>query len=725
MQPCQVYRRFVGCRNIVAATWRHQISSWMRQTTNECVDCVYVWTMSWALTYSIALIRILGNRRCQYVYSNYIRYGYLWQIHYYFAIGVCCCCCDYDICVYHPYLQISSDDGLPTNICHECLFNTESYSEFRENVMQCETRLHRFVRSLSEDDHDKASADNTTNALENGYDSDANDVDEPCDVVVIDPSQIYESDDDGNGIKVLEPPPETTSSVDRDDENSSWSTNTPAKRSSVEAKRRRSTDGTDQFHNVHFCQFCEAAYASRDQCLAHEVNDHDPYTPHVCNFCTYRCDSRATIIAHIKEYHEREKPFVCTQCTKKFGRRSDLKKHSISHTGVRPYACPKCDKSFSRNSNLTKHIRVHQIARPNVCVTCSKAFSSAIDLQRHETVHDASKKMIQCDKCPARFSRRDKLKHHERGHLRRELMGQANAPENMIVNLDSYLGNEYEHLQIAFNKSKMGAMTAAAAAVAVPQPPMSALKNALLGNPMKMTQSPLILSTIMPGMDATQSHSPVPQNGFPANPLPPTTKRKPTAKTARSQAKTFACDQCPKRFNKSSSLNSHRGVHAIRKTQLQPPTSTTAIAAFNCNVCPKSFKNKRQLDRHSVVHSGIKSFQCLTCFARFTRKDKLVRHEKMHEKEQLAKNASTLPSQQMSEMPAAAVMPPFLSNAQAPMMQMAPRPNFYINNESLFNEQTDFGHDLVWSAGRAPWFRARHTPFSSSQPQRCQYLRHQ
>ncbi len=91
---------------------------------------------------------------------------------------------------------------------------------------------------------------------------------------------------------------------------------------------------TQQIKNVFFCEYCDKAFVNQEECMRHELNTHDQQNPHICTFCTFQCASRNTIIAHIKECHD-TKPFLCTQCHKKFGRRSDLRKHSVVHTGIR------------------------------------------------------------------------------------------------------------------------------------------------------------------------------------------------------------------------------------------------------------------------------------------------------------------------------------------------------------------------------------------------------
>lgn len=578
------------------------------------------------------------------------------------------------------------DDGLPTNICHRCLFNTETHSEFREKVLECETKLHSFATTLGIN-----TVKTTQNGLPNGYESDSNVYAEEDNVVVIDPSKIYNSSDDeyageGNGLPSAVTAQEQADKFkinnDSEQENdvSQFSMLLPdvilPKTATI---KRRELEQQDGIRNVHFCQYCEAAFVKREQCLSHEVTKHDPFTPHICNFCSFRCASRNAVIAHIKECHEPDKPFICVECNKKFGRRSDLKKHSVCHTGIRPFVCPVCSKSFSRNTNLTKHIKIHEGLRPVICPHCPRSFASAIDLQRHEATHNTTKKIFQCDKCPAKFSRRDKFMHHERGHLRTELMNQSNGPESMVIDLEPFLNQneEYQSLQAGIHKLQQQI------AVEKLQNAHSELKSILFdaGNFSATSQRP----------SSMLSHMAKFENGYSnhTNVNPP----KQSVSKQTEQKKTYQCDQCPKRFNKISSLHNHRIVHMGR--------NAGPISTHDCNVCPKQFKTKRELERHSLVHSGIKSFQCLTCFRKFARKDKLVRHEKIHMERQPTESA--IDSSMHTMIPAdhhpSQSLPPAIIPIEGSQpfghMMMAPRPNFYINNESLFSEQASGHHETL------------------------------
>lgn len=422
----------------------------------------------------------------------------------------------------------------------------------------------------------------------------------------------------------------------------------------------------DGFKNLFFCQYCDTAFVEHEDCLDHEGN-HDAINPHQCNFCVFSCGSRNTIIAHIKECHEPDKPFVCIQCSKKFGRRSDLKKHSIVHTGIRPFSCPVCGKNFSRNTNLTKHLRIHSGLKPHVCQQCPRSFTTRADLLRHAQVHNEVKP-FQCSQCPATYSRRDKFLYHERTHLLKEQQliqqqqelefgGMASAvvarssvaePNDHVTQNANPVTSAAEDMVISldpFNdlNANTGEEDTSSRFIAPPLPPQR-----------RGSVRPLLLPPILP--------VPVPQQRPltpPAPPPPPATQTiatKPTPQTrppphiteyvfqdhiqeitfpdhvtgdavtftANKPAKpevikprNFACDSCPKRFTTQSSLQNHKNIHlGIRK--------------HVCPECSKCFVRKRELDRHSVIHTGFKPFACQSCNKKFGRKDKLIRHQRIH-----------------------------------------------------------------------------------------------
>lgn len=395
------------------------------------------------------------------------------------------------------------------------------------------------------------------------------------------------------------------------------------------------------FKNLFFCQFCDTAYVDQEDCFDHE-SGHDALNPHQCNFCAFSCASRNTVVAHIKECHEPEKPFICLMCEKRFGRRSDLRKHAIVHTGIRPFGCPVCGKNFSRNTNLTKHLRIHSGLKPHVCQLCPRSFTTRADLLRHTQVHSEIKP-FQCSRCPATYSRRYKFLHHEKTHhgvhSYQDAGDQQNGmegperigdamngsggdgdecdeearerydSENMVISLDPYTdlnpNAEEERLATpphpALNTNHHLMPQTVEPIISKPDPPIPTAPTA--PNISTFVFQDHIQEITFPGHVTGDAVT------FLSHPPPVKPKK-------------FACDHCPKRFATQSSLQNHKNIHL-------------GVRNHVCSVCQKCFVRKRELDRHSVIHTGHKPFACVHCPKRFGRKDKLVRHERIHMEEKM------------------------------------------------------------------------------------------
>lgn len=232
------------------------------------------------------------------------------------------------------------------------------FFEFRDGVHQCERKLQDFVVSLAGRSSDVTPTEwNLDNILHEQHES--SDF-EQNDVVVIDPLKCYESsDEEENEVEITEIRPievnkelmaSMLSQFPMPNNNGAFVSHSNKPAGFLDAKPLR---------NVCFCKYCEAAFAHRHDCDAHERSNHDPVTPHQCTFCPFRCDTQSNFIDHIKQTHDAERPYFCTQCNKNFGRRADLRKHAVSHTGIRPFSCSVCAKTFSRKTNVTNHMKVH------------------------------------------------------------------------------------------------------------------------------------------------------------------------------------------------------------------------------------------------------------------------------------------------------------------------------------------------------------------------------
>lgn len=528
-------------------------------------------------------------------------------------------------------------------------------------------------------------------------------------VVVIDPTKDYASSTDANDSGTSDIETEQMHSIVQ-----------PSMSALSVQQRQQVADIPEGFKNLFFCQYCDTAYVEHDDCLEHEAS-HDSLNPHQCNFCSFSCGSRNTIIAHIKECHEPEKPFICMQCNKKFGRRSDLKKHSIVHTGIRPFSCPVCGKNFSRNTNLTKHLRIHSGLKPHVCHKCPRSFTTKADLLRHSQVHSEIKP-FHCSQCPATYSRRDKFLYHERTHLKKEQeMAVISAPlantsisttpgydaanttidtENMVISLDPYHDPYHDINADADEQTNLMQFKSQESKLLPPQSHLLQIPSEILPqvnfslppvyNPITNLSSD---NTFMLQQNIQEITFPDHVTGdavtFIANKPPKKDIVKP---------KNFICENCPKRFATQSSLQNHKNIHL-------------GIRNHICITCGKCFVRKRELDRHSVIHTGFKPFSCAHCNKKFGRKDKLVRHERIHMEEKMYPCSSCpmtfnrkdglllhtkLHNKEM-EPPSLAMLTLALpqSDMNAHNMMLPPRPTTLVVSSEIFSPQNGNSNEIL------------------------------
>ena len=78
----------------------------------------------------------------------------------------------------------------------------------------------------------------------------------------------------------------------------------------------------------------------------------------------------------------------CQTCQKKFYCRSDLTKHQSAHSNEMPFICRICGTKFAYRWSWRQHERGHQGLKPYLCNVCGKSFTQACTLRGHQKIHD-------------------------------------------------------------------------------------------------------------------------------------------------------------------------------------------------------------------------------------------------------------------------------------------------------------------------------------------------
>ena len=110
-------------------------------------------------------------------------------------------------------------------------------------------------------------------------------------------------------------------------------------------------------------------------------------------------------------------------------------------------SCRYCGKWFNDSAKMNKHLVIHAGSKPFACdwPGCGRPFDSNYKLQRHRRCH-TGERPFGCDECGKRFTRSDKLREHQKLHLRDQNKLNANANTIPIV-LEQNDNENQEELQ--------------------------------------------------------------------------------------------------------------------------------------------------------------------------------------------------------------------------------------------------------------------------------------
>ena len=89
-----------------------------------------------------------------------------------------------------------------------------------------------------------------------------------------------------------------------------------------------------------------------------------------------------------------KKEFCCDfpSCSNKYRTKYSLKRHYLTHMGVKQHQCPYCEKRFTLEQYLQEHVYIHTGEMPFICTHpgCGKRFRQAGKLSIHKKTHCSS-----------------------------------------------------------------------------------------------------------------------------------------------------------------------------------------------------------------------------------------------------------------------------------------------------------------------------------------------
>uniref|UniRef100_A0A8D8BL98 Transcription factor grauzone n=1 Tax=Culex pipiens TaxID=7175 RepID=A0A8D8BL98_CULPI len=221
------------------------------------------------------------------------------------------------------------------------------------------------------------------------------------------------------------------------------------KREEIELKRQqRAADDQIMLGHVKFeCVPCGESFISFTQLHTHSTSKHKikpvvtccgnrynsrcklwQHVTSVLNPVAYRCElcMRCFNSEYAKDTHRRkmhptaeELKYHCERCDKSFSREIAYKRHMQDHedSDHGRIKCEECGKMFKSRTVLYMHVRKKHVAPQFVCDICAKAFHQPAEFEKHKLEHeDPDKLRMQCQHCLKWFKNREYWRTHIRLH---------------------------------------------------------------------------------------------------------------------------------------------------------------------------------------------------------------------------------------------------------------------------------------------------------------------
>uniref|UniRef100_A0A1Y1NFH2 Protein krueppel n=1 Tax=Photinus pyralis TaxID=7054 RepID=A0A1Y1NFH2_PHOPY len=273
-------------------------------------------------------------------------------------------------------LQIHVDDGLPTQICANCIIQITQAYHFKQQAESSDTTLRQYFYVYKNPSQSIMGLGEISEGATTSEEKLLNNKTQTVDKNI--------------GCNIPLNIATTQNTMENDIE--------PLRNvKCLSLNIRLRTDQHGKLNN-HTCGICYKPFPTKRALQTHNRTHGILERRHKCSVCEKKFYAQTELTIHMRK-HTGERPLVCTTCQKRFADPRSLAKHVKIHIGEKKFVCEICQKKFIHSYSLTTHRRVHTGEKPFVCSTCGHSYTTSTQLTLHTRTH-TQEKPYPCSVCP-------------------------------------------------------------------------------------------------------------------------------------------------------------------------------------------------------------------------------------------------------------------------------------------------------------------------------------
>lgn len=147
---------------------------------------------------------------------------------------------------------------------------------------------------------------------------------------------------------------------------------------------------------------------------------YDSRNPLQCKICFIIFPKRSLLKEHQICAHPEDKPYACNLCPSTFKTNFTLSQHKLKHNRLDSIRCELCSKYFRSQLHLQRHTKNFHLTSTYTCHICHAQLEKFTQIRFQYHVRQHGEKRFHCHFCDKSFHQKIHLVNHERTHTKEQ-----------------------------------------------------------------------------------------------------------------------------------------------------------------------------------------------------------------------------------------------------------------------------------------------------------------